>query len=972
MTRHPMTDDILRDVPAHASIPFWSWNDRLEPERLRAQIRRMKELKMGGFFMHARGGLETEYLSEEWFDAVRASVDEGEKCGMEAWAYDENGWPSGFAGGILLQDEENLALYLKASEETDWPEDASVLAVFRKTASGYARTEKPGEGPYLAVHLLADHSYVDTMDASVTEKFIAVTHERYLRELPEGAAMPGFFTDEPQYFRWATPYSHVLPEAFRARYGYDVRDTLWALFRDGEGAEELRYDYYSLIHDLFMENFARPIYEWCEAHGMQLTGHSIEETSLSGQMMCSGGVMPFYRYQHVPGMDYLSRYLANDLGPKQLGSACAQLGRKRVLSEMFACCGWDVSPRELKDIAELQYVGGVNVTCQHLYPYSERGQRKRDFPLHYSDILPWQDSLIPFNEYFNNLGSALSQGEEVAPVLVIHPMHTAYLHYKHFTVDDASVRANDDALKELLRLLGDGQVSYHFGDERMMADMASAEGGKIRVGRMTYDHVLISGCETLDSSTVALLRAYLGQGGKLCIRGEAPCRVDGHPADLSDLRSNETFEELAAAAPVHVSAPEDGRGLRLMVRDTAHGRLIYVKNLSGHNIPRLTLTAKDCGPLAALSMEDLTLSPVAGRPCGGGYAVELALDARESVVLVEADLPGGELRLPQEKIALPRRMRLASRPENALLLDRAALSENGGEWTELRPLERIRDELLQERFQGKIALRFPFAAEWVPARLLLVAEPLQGLEIRLNGHLLAPCGEKRLDDRFLCYEAAPFVKQGENEIVLSGEYYQQQHVYDVLNGNGTEALRNCLSFDTEIENLCLLGDFSVACPGTFTEEPNHALRYDGPFAIAAPAEEIDASDPVRSGYPFFFGRLDLRTTLSWKPGDATLLALHGRFGVCGVEVNGQWAGEMLFAQKLELAPYLREGENEIRLTPACALRNLYGPHHRKNAEPLSVGPGTFSFEKEWKNGACPNYDTRYAFVRFGIGTDVNP
>ena len=50
-------------------IPFWSWNDKLDPEELRRQIREMHAQGIGGFFMHARGGLQTEYLSAEWIDS---------------------------------------------------------------------------------------------------------------------------------------------------------------------------------------------------------------------------------------------------------------------------------------------------------------------------------------------------------------------------------------------------------------------------------------------------------------------------------------------------------------------------------------------------------------------------------------------------------------------------------------------------------------------------------------------------------------------------------------------------------------------------------------------------------------------------------------------------------------------------------------------------------------------------------------
>ena len=43
-------------------IPFWSWNDELDEKGLVEQVEWMNENGVGGFFMHARGGLKTEYL----------------------------------------------------------------------------------------------------------------------------------------------------------------------------------------------------------------------------------------------------------------------------------------------------------------------------------------------------------------------------------------------------------------------------------------------------------------------------------------------------------------------------------------------------------------------------------------------------------------------------------------------------------------------------------------------------------------------------------------------------------------------------------------------------------------------------------------------------------------------------------------------------------------------------------------------
>ena len=80
-------------------IPFWSWNDKLDTEETTRQIGLMDEQGIGGVFMHARGGLKTPYMGDEWFGNVDACIEECEKRGMHPWAYDENGWPSGFGDG---------------------------------------------------------------------------------------------------------------------------------------------------------------------------------------------------------------------------------------------------------------------------------------------------------------------------------------------------------------------------------------------------------------------------------------------------------------------------------------------------------------------------------------------------------------------------------------------------------------------------------------------------------------------------------------------------------------------------------------------------------------------------------------------------------------------------------------------------------------------------------------------------------
>ena len=122
-------------------VPFWSWNDKLEPDELRRQIGAMQDAGMGGFFMHARGGLETEYLSEDWFRAVEASVDEAKKRGMQAWCYDENGWPSGFAGGKLLEEVIRLMQLDGYEKFYLWAIDGNEIADGFYRKHGFLRTD---------------------------------------------------------------------------------------------------------------------------------------------------------------------------------------------------------------------------------------------------------------------------------------------------------------------------------------------------------------------------------------------------------------------------------------------------------------------------------------------------------------------------------------------------------------------------------------------------------------------------------------------------------------------------------------------------------------------------------------------------------------------------------------------------------------------------------------------------------------
>src|SRR5512143_1143775 len=83
----------------YRSAPLWVWNDRMTKEEIKRNLEDFKARGIGGAFIHPRPGLITPYLTDEWFALCAYAVEVGKGLGLKIWLYDENSYPSGFAGG---------------------------------------------------------------------------------------------------------------------------------------------------------------------------------------------------------------------------------------------------------------------------------------------------------------------------------------------------------------------------------------------------------------------------------------------------------------------------------------------------------------------------------------------------------------------------------------------------------------------------------------------------------------------------------------------------------------------------------------------------------------------------------------------------------------------------------------------------------------------------------------------------------
>ncbi len=584
-------EQFLHPPSRYRGKPLWSWNGELEEAELIRQIHAFKEMGFGGFYIHSRVGLKTEYLGERWMQLTRLCAKEAKQLGMEAWLYDEDRWPSGTAGGMVTEEPRFRLKFLRAAiftpERFEWTDDTVAAFVCRMQenavrecvqlhpdaqANELLEHVSPGTHqkavPWVVLAFRTSEmatstfyngtTYVDTMNREATDQFLNLTHERYLSACGDlfGNTIQGIFTDEPHRGslmdgfgilnadkQLHAPWTYDLFERFQDAFGYSLVPRLPELFfqLNGETVSQVKWHYVELLQRLFLERFAAPVQEWCRTHGLRLTGHVLHEDSLTAQTAMSGSVMRYYEYMDEPGIDVLTEGNRCYWIAKQLSSAARQLGKAQLLSELYGCTGWQFSFQGHKAVGDWQALFGVNSRSHHLAWYTMEGESKRDFPGSIGPQSVWWREYEQVETYFARIGAMMSAGRPVCDVLVVNPVESVWCQVyagwsDNLQTASPGVAKLEAGYRKLFHALAGAQLDFDYGDEDFLLRFGSvsrdAEGFPVlAVGEAAYRVVVLSGLLTIRSSTLALLHAFQKEGGCIVFQGEPPAYVDALPSD---------------------------------------------------------------------------------------------------------------------------------------------------------------------------------------------------------------------------------------------------------------------------------------------------------------------------------------------------------------------------------------------------------------------------------------------------------
>ncbi len=982
------------------TAPFAVWNGKVTETEIDRMLQEMKDAGCGGVFIHPRPGMISEYLSDEWFSLYKHAVEVGKKLGMDVWIYDENSYPSGFAGGHVpaeMPESYNQGQGLALTKVDKLPQDADsyYLCFIKKgdkwiditsTLDSY-KESKGNFYLYKKTYLqktdwYGGYSYVDLLVPGVTEKFIDITMDGYEKNLKNcfGSSIKGIFSDEPNIsspggLRW-TP---DLFEIFQQKWGYDLKPLLPLLHEETGNWKQVRHNYMETLLQLFIDRWSKPFHSYCEQNNLKWTGHYWEHGW--PQMNDGPDNMAMYVWHQVPAIDMLFNQFdeenpmaqfGNIRAVKELRSAANQMGYTRTLSETYGGGGWDETFKDFKRLGDWEYVLGVNFMNQHLSHMTLTGARKYDYPPVFTYHSPWWNDYKVLNDYYGRLSLVLSKGIQRNDILILEPNSTLWSYYSHMGSNPKLMEIGR-SFQKFITTLEKGQVEYDLGSENIIKDHGSIVNGKFIVRKASYSTIILPPMmETLNKPTFDLLQEFVRQGGKI-IAFSSPTRINGaENTVLADFMNNKTITSFKSLTREVIQSEFknsncqitfNGGDLYHQRRTFADGELLFLVNSSMDQTTRgnISIKGKSIVKMDAMSGEIYTYP---SHEVSGKLTADFQLEPAESLLLYCSNqtlkkYPKEPAQAGTNKLAATGTLQINRLKDNALNIDYCDITVNGQTFKNIY-FAKAADKVFQEH-------GFPNGNPWNTSvqykRNILNRDTFKTGGFKTVYHFTVNDKFNYSDMKLVSERPGLFTVKVNGNIVKPqpGEWWLDRSfgVYTIGNyvrqgNNQVELSVQPMSIYAEIEPIYILGDFSV-------------VPEKIGWSISSPIPSLTLGSWKQQKQPFYSWGVSYKKEYeindTSKPYAIQLNHWNGT--VAEVFVNEKKAGIIAFdPYKLDITPYLKKGTNLIDVHVIGSHKNLLGPHYNNPA------PGLAS-PWHWKNINKRIPGEEYQMLDYGLMEDFD-
>ncbi|MDQ0873347.1 hypothetical protein QFZ77_002006 [Paenibacillus sp. V4I3] len=485
-------------------LSLWSINDALNLEELKAGLDELRLAGVEGVIFHPRFYPNTPvYMSESYLNIISDLIIYAKTRGMIFWIYDENGWPSGTAGGEVMKRLPNSTC--------NWVEWVS---------------DQDEHGGRIA---FGSKLAVSSLDPVATYTFIDITYDGYRKGLSAEAFdyVTGFFSDEVAFLdghgitvkTGAIPWDDRFAQQYEAKYGEALLPLLSLLFIEGEGYERFRVRYWELLTDAILAGFYHPVADWCETYGKKFTAHLKAEESPFFQLSYSGSCFQVLKAVETPAIDALERYPGNNYYPRIVHSVAMQQGRSASLVEAMGGSGWGVSPESFTNYVMWLANHGIEQFVLHLNQLKLNTKAIQDWPPSMPSHVTWKDAFPALLASLQDQAALLPDLKAKPDVLIVTPTRGIMATFDpkdtmQMNEHDGSniPRSASGIINEKLLALVEAcyasGIHYELSEERVIEEDGILMNGTLRIGKRDYDHVLVAdGCRWNDTGMEDKLRS---------------------------------------------------------------------------------------------------------------------------------------------------------------------------------------------------------------------------------------------------------------------------------------------------------------------------------------------------------------------------------------------------------------------------------------------------------------------------------
>jgi len=502
-----------------------------------AAMKKLKELGLGGIVCNV--DFKNYMVSEENWDNLIRAVEACHKVGLVVWIYDEEGYPSGAAGGLVLKRNpafEALALTYDKSRKEPF--------AFRPAY----------EYTHASNNFYAARRYPNLIDDRAVQCFIETTHEGYWCRLKKhfGKTIQALFTDEPSLMAVnigplpenvrknvrvvdrvdesvkplpSVPWVHDLPEQYRKRYGQDLLKVRRSLF---EGTDQLdrqvRRRFWSLVSDLVAERYFGQLQEWAQAQGVASSGHTLWEETPLHHVPLEGNALKALGRMDIPGLDLLNSdpeavIYSGWLTAGLPASAAILNGRRKVMTEVS-----DFSQR-------MAGKGNASLANMQAVAAWQAALGVTEFTLYYNREGRSSDDYRCYCDFVGRLNSVLRQARPVPEVLLYYPIYDLWAEYipvaEKLTIQSQSKRMQQiqKSFLELGQRMVRRQISFAVVDHEFLAGAEVRDSGLWIGGQRFKALVLPAGVELPKPATEKLAQ-FEDAGGQVFRAKASQVEVD--------------------------------------------------------------------------------------------------------------------------------------------------------------------------------------------------------------------------------------------------------------------------------------------------------------------------------------------------------------------------------------------------------------------------------------------------------------